>query len=222
MTDQPEPSGEPAARSWVRPLLVGSLTVVVACLVSLVVQAVLVAVRDDDGVDPSTESERDEVMAATTDFVVRINTFGPDDLDASGRLSNYVTGVKELMTAKFATGFEDARQYPEGLVSQAKYGRSCEVNAVAVSTIGDDEATVLAAWQQIDSYPNPQNPSQRVEVLPRPMRWTVTLRKVEGEWLVDDYTVVSEQGADGASPSVPSVPPTGAPLPSPTGTGGAR
>jgi Mce-associated membrane protein len=222
VSDDPAPGADPAGWPWAKPLLAGSLAVILACLASLAVLWYLDREREDD-----LGSERERVMSTATQFVLQVNTFGPEDLDEQDRLSGYVDRVGELMTSKFTEDFKEAQELPEQLVTQADIGRSATVNAVAVSTIGEDSATAIAAFELTHSFPSAKKPKQRIDDRPVPTRWQLNLRKVEGEWLIDDYEVLPETLEDEASPGTPSEQPS---LPSapqspngeqpPSGTGG--
>ncbi len=192
--------------------------VIVGCLASLVV--VLLDRRDAGASgEGSPQAQREELMAQTSQFVLRINTYGPQLLDAENRMPDYVSGVSELMTAKFAAGFTESVVIPEQQVAQTGYGRSAEVYAVGVSTMDADSATVLVAFGRTDSYPDPKAPEKRVDLPEDPERWQVELVLSDGEWLVDDYSVIAEApSTEGDPQDLPSgsSSPTQAPTPAPT------
>jgi len=88
-----------------------------------------------------------------------------------------------------------------------------------------DSATALVAGAFVNSYPGSgKRADERIETDPAPFRVRVSLVKVSGEWLVDDFTPVtgsgvtldpSESPEPGADPSTaPDAP--GADDPSPT------
>jgi hypothetical protein len=139
-------------------------------------------------------------MTQTQQFLIRINTYGPSWLDQQNRMPRYVEGVKELMTAKFAAGFEESVIIPEAQVSQSGYGRSAKVHAVGVASMDEDSAVVLIGWVRTDSYPKPADPNKRLKLPGNPERWAVELVYTQGEWLVDNYAVISEI-PEGAQPS---------------------
>ncbi len=216
--DSTTPNPDPApsrAVGWRRLLLVGFVTVVVGCLVSLVFLAV--DRRGDDGDSASPQAQREELMSQVSQFVLRINTYGPQLLDAQNKMPDYVEGVSELMTAKFGAGFKESVLIPEQQVAQTGYGRTAQVYAVGVSTMDADSATVLVAFGRTDSYPDPESPDQRVELGEDPERWEVQLVTSDGEWLVDDYTVISETpSTEGDPQDLPSGSPTQQPTNQPS------
>jgi hypothetical protein len=134
------------------------------------------------------QTEREAVMAQTEQFMLRMGTYGPDLLDDQGRMPDYRERVTAVITPKFAVSFEKEAATAEQLVSQARISRHAEVFASGVSTIDDDSATALVAGTFTDSYPKggARDPS--------PFRIEVRLVKVDGRWLVDDFSPVT--GAD--------------------------
>ncbi len=213
-TSTPDPAPARAA-GWRRPLLVGLVVVIVGCLASLVFLAVDGRDADDDSGSP--QAQREELMSQVSQFVLRINTYGPELLDAQNTMPDYVEGVSELMTAKFGAGFKESVLIPEQQVAQTGYGRTAQVYAVGVSTMDADSATVLVAFGRTDSYPDPEAPDQRVELGEDPERWEVELVTSDGEWLVDDYVVISETpGTEGDPEDLPSGSPTQQPSQQPS------
>ncbi len=107
-------------------------------------------------------------MTQTQQFVIRVNTYGPSWLDEQNQMPRYVEGVKELLTAKFAAGFEESVVIPEAQVAQSGYGRSAKVYAVGVASMDQDSAIVLVGWVRTDSYPKPARPQQAAEAAGQP------------------------------------------------------
>src|SRR5690606_15288536 len=98
----------------------------------------------------------------------------------------------------------------EQSVAQVAVERSAEVFATGVSDLDPDSAEVLVAGRILQSVPaagtngkgsGPGKDSpepERVDSEPVPFRMVVSLRLVEGEWLVDDYAPASAgAGASG-------------------------
>src|SRR5690606_10742843 len=121
------------------------------------------------------------------------------------------------ITPKFAADFDEQVTTAEQLVAQAGVTRSTDVFATAVSSMDDDSARVLVAGAFNDSYEQgstkqgstkqggkqgkdePGEP-RLVTQEPYPFRFSVDLVKIDGEWLVDDFTGV---GASGTQPGQP-------------------
>ncbi len=141
-----------------------------------------------DGGAGELQSERDQVSSRTRQFMLRMGTYGPDQLEG-GQLPEYRELVTEVITPTFATTFEKSVTTAEQIVAQAGVSRQAEVFSAGVSTIDADSATALVAGTFTDSYPTKGGGTQPQE--PVPFRIEVTLVKTEGEWLVDDFTPVT-------------------------------
>ena len=151
------------------------------------------------GAADGVQSERDAVLRQTEQFVLRLNTYGPDQLDGQGHLPKYQSQVAAVITSKFATDFEKSGlPIAEQTVAQAGYGRTAEVFGSGVESIDGDSATVLVAAGFDGSYPDPQHPkdaAKRVTSDPDVLRWQVDLVRSDGQWLVDDYAPVKTEDA---------------------------
>lgn len=151
------------------------------------------------GESNDVQQEREEVMSQTRQFVLRLNTYGPDDLDDEQRLTAYQDQVDEVITPTFATDFETSGlPIAEQTVAQTGYARAAEVFGVGVQQLDEDSAIAIVAAGLTGTYPDPKNPddaSKRVAAGEDVLRWEVTLVKTDGEWLVDDYAPVTGEGS---------------------------
>ncbi|NHC25265.1 hypothetical protein G6553_19055 [Nocardioides sp. IC4_145] len=143
------------------------------------------------------QADREAVMAQARQFMLRLNTYGPDQLEGE-QMPEYRELVGEVMTPKFRTSFEQGVVAAEQTVVEARVGRTAEVFAAGVSDLAGDKATALVAGSFTSSYPRrgaePDGP--RVEDEPVSFRVRVELVRSEGEWLVDDFDpVVAEEEA---------------------------
>ncbi|MBZ5740536.1 hypothetical protein [Nocardioides mangrovi] len=156
---------------------------------------------DRRGTADATQSEREAVMSRTDQFVLRVNTFGPNDLDAQDKLTTYQQQVEDVITPKFASDFEsDGLPVAEQLVGRAGYGRVAKVLGTGVESIDSDSATVIVAATLTASYPDPKHPNdadKRVDAEADVLRWVVDLVHTDGKWLVDGYSPVSSGSGDG-------------------------
>lgn len=167
--------------------------VVTACVALLIWTSVAGRAAADGGLNLPDERER--VMSVTDQFVKRLGTYSPDMLDESGQMPAYREQVREVITPKFAADFDKEVATAEQLVAQGGITRSADVFATAVSSVDDDSARVLVAGAFTDSYEQGTGEKARtIDQEPLPFRFTVDLVKIEGEWLVDDFSPVSSPG----------------------------
>lgn len=214
----PDPdTGRPTTSSPLRLTLLVVLAVLL--LASTAAVAYLAATRpipalNAEGAQDSLQDERESVMAQAEQFLLRINTYGPDLLEGD-TMPEYRKLVEEVITPKFAADFEKNAPLAEATVKQAGVGRTCDVFSAGVSAIDADSATALVAGAFTQSYPQSPGSDDRVETDPSPFRVQVSLLKIKGTWLVDDFTPLTGDsngtaGGDGAVTPAPG-PTEGAP-----------
>ena len=211
-THDPTPRPAPAARFRLVLLIVLSLLLVlsIGTFVGLAVtgESSPTAIFDGDA-DETDESDRQAVMSQAQQFILRVNTYGPDLLAEDGTMPEYRELVREVITDKFAASFEESVPAAESTVSQAGFSRAAEVFGAGVSVIDDDSATALVAGSFTNSYPvDAENlEGERQDDLPLPFRVRIELVKVGGEWLVDGFApVTGEDEAPVGSPSGEATP----------------
>ncbi len=222
--------GTPSAASASRGFRLGLTVALVLVLVgSLAWTGYLVATRTSGATgnlaervgtvltgDNVVAAERERVMDVASQFMLRVNSYGPDDLAEDGTMPEYRESVAELITPAFRADFDTQVGTAEQTVVQAQLGREAEVYGTGVSTMDADSATALVAGAFTNTYPgNGRQADERVESEPASFRVRVTLVKVAGEWLVDDFAPVTGAGvsledpaASGAPGDDPAVPPT--------------
>ena len=194
-TDADAPDGAPRAALF-RLILLGVL--VLALVASIVWIPLLLAHRqvavfgrvigsDDAG---AVQADREAAMATTQQFVLRVNTYGPKLLDAQGQMPEYRSLVKQVITPKFAVSFDKSVTVAEQSVKSYGLDRTCAVFATGVEVIDSDSAQVLVAGSINQTVLNRQG--KRVSTgEPSPFRLRVSLDKIDGKWLVDDYQPVT-------------------------------
>jgi Mce-associated membrane protein len=158
-----------------------------------------------DGDQDALQTQRESVMAQAEQFMLRINTYGPDELADDGTMPDYRKLVEEVITPKFAADFEKNAPLAEATVKQAGLARTAQVFSTGVSAIDSDSATALVAGSITQSYPKKPGSDKRVETEPAPFRVQVTLVKIKGTWLVDDFqplTGTDDSGEPSGSPTV--------------------
>ena len=215
-TDPEAPEQEPRA-SLLRWGVLGVLLVLIAAsLVALGIQAANRGGNPFAATD-EVQASRDDVMAQARQFMLRVNTYGPDLLDGT-KMPEYRTGVAELVTAKFAADFEKNVPYAEATVAQAGLARTTDVYAVGVGDLDADRgrATALVAGSFTNSFPDPKDKdagssAKRVQADPQPYRVEVTLVREGSAWKVDAFAPVGAaqrpagaQPSPGATPDVPA------------------
>ncbi len=164
--------------------------VIVACLV-VIGLSLFTGGDDTDAAGSDDRTTRDAVLSTADQFVRRVNTYGPADLDEDNGLSTYAERVREVISAKFAVSFDDNLNLAEQSVAQAGYARGVEVYAVGLESVDGELASALVAGIITGSYPDSSAQAEdgdRVEYEPQPFRFRVSLVKSEGEWLVDDFS----------------------------------
>jgi hypothetical protein len=171
---------------------------VVALVATLVWIPVLMAHRQvsvfghEVGTDDAAavQADREAAMAATQQFVMRVNTYGPSDLDAQGQMPAYRASVKAVITPKFAVSFEKTVPIAEQSVKNYGLARTCAVYATGVEVVDRDSAQVLVSGSLSQTVKNRKG--KRVAAgEPAPFRLRVSLDKIDGKWLVDDYQPVT-------------------------------
>jgi hypothetical protein len=187
VAERPAAEPERSGGGRVRTTMVLAAVSVLALVGSLALVGWLVATRVTGHDDLQVQRER--AMSQGRQFMLRIGTYGPDLLDGQGRMPAYTQRVRQVITPKFAASFDkEGGRLAEQLVAQAGVARSAEVFATGVSDIDEDSATVLVAGTFTDSYPDKQ---QRLRAQdPVPVRLRLSLVRVDGSWLVDDFSDV--------------------------------
>lgn len=166
-----------------------------------------------------SQPERDEVMSVARQFMLAINTYGPKLLDDQNQMPEYRSSVSALITPKFQASFDQNVGIAEQ-TAKAGLTRSADVFSTGVSDLGPDSATVLVAGSFTNAYKNAKGKDVQDE--PAPFRVTVSVIKVDGKWLVDDFTPVTGVDDSGAGTGSTGSGSSGTPSPSATPTGGTR
>jgi Mce-associated membrane protein len=140
------------------------------------------------------QQQRDQVMSQARQFALRINHYGPDQLDAGKTtMSAYKTSVEQVVSAKFRADFEgNGLPLVEASVSQAGVKRTTQVYAVGVAAIDTDTATAMVAGSFTNAMPKKAGSATYVASEPEPYRFEVSLVKSGGTWLVDSFTPVEK------------------------------
>jgi Mce-associated membrane protein len=136
------------------------------------------------------QADREAAMAATQQFVLRVNTYGPSLLNSDGQMPEYRARVTQVITPKFAVSFDQGVTVAEQSVKNYGVDRTCAVFATGVEQIDTDSAQVLVAGSFSETLRNKKG--KRISAgEPAPFRLRVSLDKIDGRWLVDDYQTVT-------------------------------
>lgn len=120
---------------------------------------------------------RADVVRVAEQFTVAVNNYDSASVD------QYKSDVDKLLSTKFQAEFNQAMQDIVSQVQQAKMKSDGKVLAAGVSTIDDDSAKVLVVADADVKTVYDQRK--------RHFRWEVSLVKVDGTWLVDDFSPVA-------------------------------
>ncbi|WP_435746637.1 hypothetical protein [Nocardioides sp. SYSU DS0663] len=175
-------------------LLTGLVVVFLAGVIGSAVIAVLAA-SGVGGDAAETQQRREAVMSQARQFMLRVNTYGPDLLEGD-QMPEYRDLVTDVMTDKFETSFLQGVTAAEQTVAQAGIERTAEVFSTGVSELEEGRATVLVAGAFTNSYPargKNAEEGERVETEPQSFRVEVELVRTDGEWLVDDFSPVTAE-----------------------------
>lgn len=191
-----EEDARPASPRFRRVLLVVLAMITVASTTALVVRIATAgegSVGDRvsatfTGADEA-QAAREGAMNAATQFMLRLNTYGPDQLDGSGQMPDYRTSVGEVITPKYRTEFLQNVTIAEQTVAQLQVTRSAKVFAAGVRSMDLDSAEVLVAGSFTNAFPDKKG--QLVPQAPQSFRVVVSAVLTNGTWLVDDFNPVT-------------------------------
>jgi hypothetical protein len=184
-TGQAKPEGSRATDSNARGLIV--LVLLVLLLAGAAASVVLLqrqgnltdkpfSLSNDGRVIPS-DSERHRVLAVAEQFCLRVDAFDGDNPD------QYRALVTAMLTTKYKKAFETEFGAIEQLGIQKGQKGKGTIVASGIGEMDDDSATALVVHD--NTITSSTGTTQRHS------RWTIDLVKVDGKWLVDDFTPVS-------------------------------
>jgi len=152
----------------------------VAVLAVVTVVAVAVIAWSITTIRPveAREDTRQQVTRVAERFTAEYN-----DYDATASLEDYQQTLGSLMTTKFRTRFEQSMADIGPAMRESEMRSTGDVLVSGVASLDQDSARVLvAADADVETVFGPRS---------RHFRWEISLVKVDGEWLVDDYTAVA-------------------------------
>ncbi len=166
-----------------------------------------------EGDQESLQTQRDQVEAQAEQFLLRVNTYDPSMLDNDGTMPKYRQLVEEVITPKFAADFDQSVTVVEQVVQGRGDTVTCEVFSTAVSAIDSDSATALVAGATTNTIPGKDGKAP--ETFSQPLQLRLEMVKIDGTWLVDDFSSISGTG-EGSPTEAPTESPTGSPTEAPT------
>ena len=153
--------------------------IMAAVLVLILVAAVALGVWGYTrlGAAESELDARADAVSVAEAFAVSVNNYDSASVD------EYKSSVSELLSTKFRENFDSAMEDIVAQVQEAQMESTGEVLASGVATIDDDSARVLVV--------SDATVATVFDERQRHFRWEVSLVKIDGEWLVDDFSPVA-------------------------------
>jgi hypothetical protein len=122
-------------------------------------------------------AEEHHVVAVAEQFALRM-----DDVDGANPTA-YTNGIEPMLTTKQKAEFKTEYEQVQKLTPDATLKGTGTILASGISDIDTDSATVLVAHDS--------TVTSSAGTTQRHYRWTISLDKVHGVWLIDDFTQVS-------------------------------
>lgn len=180
-TDENPTSGAPAGRRpSMSPRLSRGVTVVLAVVALLAAVAIVVEllVVRPDYLDARTEDQnRTDAVRAAERFAVQVNNFDASDT------ATLKQQLAPMLSTKFRSDFQATIDDILSQINQAKLSSKGEVVKSAVASVDPDSAEVLVVADA--------TAKSVYGTRARHFRWSVDLVKVDGRWLVDNFTPVA-------------------------------
>lgn len=149
--------------------------VAVVAVVALVLEFTMLRPRSEEV--SSAQQSRSDVTAAAERFAVQVNNYDVSSVD------DYQASITPLLSPKFKGEFDKAMTDIVQSVKQAKMSSKGEVLTSAVASLDPDSAQVLVV--------SDANVKTVFDTRARHFRWEVSLVKIDGKWLVDNFTPVA-------------------------------
>ena len=162
-----------------------SIRVLIAiCVVGVLVGGAGLLVPRFVGPRDEFAADRQAVITRASDFAVTFNTYSSD------KKPDYQRRVKPLMTPAYYKDFLKITNVMFQVVKDKKQSSGdVKVLSVAVDDIDKDSASAIVA---IDAAVHRSDSGQPVA---RRFRWQITMRKVQGKWLVNQFDGVAPMEA---------------------------
>ena len=177
--DAARPHDEPPAplRTSVLRWGVAAFLTLVAILAVVALVVELTSLKGRSEAVRSDESARSAVVRAAERFAVQVNNYDVGSVD------RYQATITPLLSPKFKGEFDKAMTDIVASVKQAKMTSKGQVLTSAVASLDPDSAKVLVV--------SDATVKTVFDSRARHFRWEVSLVKIDGSWLVDDFTPVA-------------------------------
>ena len=149
---------------------------IVLALVAVAVE--VVSLRPRSAETRADQAAQSEVVRAAERFTVQVNTYD------AGSMDSYQSAMNSMMSPKFRADYQKVIDQLASTIKQAKVSSKGDVLASAVASVDTDSAQVLVVSDA--SVKTIYDPN-----LARHFRWEVSLVKINGTWLVNDFTPVA-------------------------------
>ena len=149
--------------------------VAVVAAVALVLEVTMLRPRSEEVT--ANQQARSDVTRAAERFAVQVNNYDVSSVD------DYQASITPLLSPKFKGEFDKAMTDIVQSVKQAKMTSKGEVLTSAVASLDPDSAQVLVV--------SDANVKTVFDTRARHFRWEVSLVKIDGRWLVDNFTPVA-------------------------------
>lgn len=126
--------------------------------------------------------EVSRVKAVSEEFARRMDSLSSKDVPG------YVKKVSELLTTRCRADFEKSEAALTGSIGSVGFTTKGFVRATGIATLDDDSATVMVVHDA-------QKTAESGQSLLSAYRWTISLRKINGTWLVDKFLDPDRGGA---------------------------
>jgi len=176
IAESPQTDSPPGGRSGLSPALRTGVAALLGMLIVVSAVAVAVVLDRRGDVEAGLDARR-EVARVAERFTVQVNNYDSDSVD------DYKAAVSSMLSTKFSDEFDKAMGDIVQSVQEAEMDSEGNVLASGVAGIDQDSAQVLVV---ADADVKTVFDSRQ-----RHFRWEVSLVKVDGSWLVDDFTPVA-------------------------------
>lgn len=150
---------------------------VVLTLLIVVSGAAIAFLLDQRSEVQASVDARHEVARVAEQFTVRVNNYDSESVE------DYKASVSEMLTTKFSDEFDKAMEDIVTSVQEAEMDSEGTVLASGVASLDQDSAEVLVVADA--------DVKTVFDTRQRHFRWEISLVKVDGSWLVDDFTPVA-------------------------------